>query len=734
MSFEEVLRRFPDAKKNGKGFKAKCPAHEDNNPSLKITEGVDGKILFYCHAQCTPADVAAAIGLDMSDLFPVSKAKKAPPVKMPKAASRRSDSDIAATYDYRDEDGKLLFQAVRYANPKDFRQRQPNGNGWRWTLDNVRLVIYRLPELLAAHPDAEVFIFEGEKDCDRLAAEGLIVTTNPMGAGKWRKEFGERWLSGRRVVIVPDNDKTGRTHAEAVARSLQGVAKSVKVLELPGLPDKGDVSDWLDAGGDAEQLCKLVDGCAEWIPVTTKTAAPAPALTISGKIEHEEVFRLILDQLVEVDFRVEADLGSADKITQKHFAVIAIEKIVAVAQAINAGICRNGNLVYVFNSQYWRQIEADELAKFLGEAAEKLGVEKYTARFCQFRDLLSKQFRATAYLPTPKTKQGVTLINLANGTFEITAAVQTLRDFRRDDFLTYQLPFEYDPNASCATWRTFLSEVLPDKDQAREKICAEYIGYCFTRLKLEQVLMPFGEGANGKSVYFDVMTALLGEENISHFSLQSLGHEYNRAKLTNKLLNYSSEISSRLDTDIFKKLASGEPIEARLPYEQPFLLRTYARLAFNCNELPREIEHSEAFFRRFLIIPFDVTIAEAKRNPELANEIIATELPGVFNWMLEGLNRLLKQKKFTKCEQIDKALADYRSSADSVALFLVDEGWQADSKAPMVSLKQLYQDYKEYCRDSGYKPLGRNKFGKRLENNGVERVDTFQPFYRLVRT
>ncbi|NOT64420.1 MAG: DNA primase [Acidobacteria bacterium] len=456
-------------------------------------------------------------------------------------------------------------------------------------------------------------------------------------------------------------------------------------------------------------------------------------LAVSATIKHEEVFQRILDRLEPINFRKEANLENDEKLNQKHYAVVAVEKIVAAAQAINAGICRNLDFVYVFNGQYWRQVEADELAKFLGEAAEKLGVERITARYFLFRDALLKQFRATAYLPTPRRQEGVTLLNCANGTFEITTTGQRLREFRRADFLTYQLPFDYNPQAECPKWNKFLFEVLPDSDKAREKICAEFIGWCFTtHLKHETVFLPYGGGANGKSVFFDVMTALLGENNVSHYSLTSLGHEYNRAKLANKLLNYASEISSRLDSEVLKKLASGEPIEARLPYGQPFILTQYAKLAFNCNELPRDVEFTEAYFRRWLIVPFDVTIEKEKRNPNLAREIIAEELPGVFNWVLEGLKRLLAQGKFTECQKVKDALASYRRESDSVATFLVDEKWIADPNS-RTTLGNLYTDYKSYCSDNGYKALGRNKFGKRLELNGIARQDQNQPVFFVRR-
>jgi putative DNA primase/helicase len=164
---------------------------------------------------------------------------------------------------YRDARGKLLHEAVRF-DPKDFAQRRPDGaGGYIWNLDGIERVPYRLPELLAANPDALNFLPEGEKDVERLAALGLVATTNPEGAGKWRDEY-TAVLKGRHVAILPDHDEEGRKHAEKVARALFGEATSVKVVALPGLPEKGDVSDWLDAGNTVEDLLRIVDETPEW--------------------------------------------------------------------------------------------------------------------------------------------------------------------------------------------------------------------------------------------------------------------------------------------------------------------------------------------------------------------------------------------------------------------------------------------------------------------------------------
>jgi hypothetical protein len=183
-----------------------------------------------------------------------------------------------ARYDYRDEAGNVVFQAVRY-EPKDFKQRRPDGKGgWTWSVKGVRVVPYRLPELLG-EPARPVVVAEGEKDCDNLARVGVLATCNAGGAGKWTAEHSA-CLRGRRVIVLPDNDEAGRNHAHQVAESLQGIAESVRIVELPGLPDKGDVSDWLVAGGTKEEFKRLVETAPVWTPALSQanTVQPWPEI------------------------------------------------------------------------------------------------------------------------------------------------------------------------------------------------------------------------------------------------------------------------------------------------------------------------------------------------------------------------------------------------------------------------------------------------------------------------
>lgn len=277
---------------SGKGT-CRCPVHGDRTPSLSVTEK-DGQILVHCHAGCTQDEVIAALkaeGLwaDASpDLAVYQNGSNgtALAVKTDPYMTR-----IVAQYDYIDEAGELLFQSLRL-DPKSFKQRQPDGHGgWQYTLAGVRRVPYKLPQLLA---DVRriVFIPEGEKDVDRLTSLGLVATCNPMGAGKWTADYNQ-FLTGRNVVVLPDNDKPGRDHADQVIGQLLPIAASVRRLELPGLPEKGDVSDWFDLGGTRPKLEEMV---AALEPLPTP---PKPFMTLAELVaEKDEEYAEVLAGLV----------------------------------------------------------------------------------------------------------------------------------------------------------------------------------------------------------------------------------------------------------------------------------------------------------------------------------------------------------------------------------------------------------------------------------------------------
>ncbi|MGO8873384.1 MAG: AAA family ATPase [Acidimicrobiales bacterium] len=254
-----------DPKRRGEHLDAKCPAHHDRVASLTADQK-PGLAVVNCHAGggCAAEDIVAAAGLTMSDLFDERPADDRP--------------KIAATYAYRDEDGTALFEVVRF-EPKDFRQRTPDGRGgWNWRLNGVRRVPYRLPELRAAGTaGGDVFVVEGEKDVEAVVREGEIATCSPGGAGKWRPEYADAFVGVAEAIIVADRDVAGYRHALDVARSLAPVVGSV----LIGEPRHGkDVTDHLVAGLSLDDLGvptfdELEQLCADSPEATVSPPAPA---------------------------------------------------------------------------------------------------------------------------------------------------------------------------------------------------------------------------------------------------------------------------------------------------------------------------------------------------------------------------------------------------------------------------------------------------------------------------
>jgi len=467
----------------------------------------------------------------------------------------------------------------------------------------------------------------------------------------------------------------------------------------------------------AEILKQLIEQIE---PVDFQALVHEPVLRIRQELENNSIEKEQAKELMEQ--------LSKFKVNEKHYLVLSIRELLKKADKMRWGLCKNLDFIYLYNGAYWKYIEKETFQKFLGEAAASMKVPEYTAEFYQFRKQLIEQFLATSYLPTPEPPKDAVYINLKNGTFEISALNKKfkIRNFNSHDFLTYQLPFEYNDKATAPIFQNYLNTVLPDKDC--QNVLAEFLGYVFVKqkgiLKEEKALVLYGTGANGKSVFFEIVNALLGNENLSSYTLEDLASskstaEYYRAKIANKLVNYASEINGRLETSIFKAMTSGEPISARLPYGNPMIITDYAKLIFNCNTLPTDVEHSNAYFRRFLIIPFEVTIPEKDQDKQLHSKIIESELSGVFNWVLEGLNRLLEQKRFSNCEAATKAVEDYKTNSDSVKQFISESDYKKDAEDP-TDVKLLYSEYKTYCMEDGFRTVSKKTFKTRLESYGIE--------------
>jgi RecA/RadA recombinase len=252
--------RVADLRFNGhREVRTKCPIHQGERDSFSINSETGYAI---CHSACGRGWDLIGFEMEITSAdFVKAKAEVYRIVGRPEVA--REDRDVEATYDYRDEHGVLLYQVVRKFGKK-FSQRRPDGKGgWAWGLGGAAPLPYNLPKILKT--ETVIGITEGEKDAETLTRLGMPATCNSGGAGNFKPTLALHF-AGKDVAIFPDADEPGRKHAVMVARLLHPVAKSVRIVEIPGLQLKGDVSDFVAKGGTLDQLNALYVKANPWTP------------------------------------------------------------------------------------------------------------------------------------------------------------------------------------------------------------------------------------------------------------------------------------------------------------------------------------------------------------------------------------------------------------------------------------------------------------------------------------
>lgn len=505
--------------------------------------------------------------------------------------------------------------------------------------------------------------------------------------------FCESILESRTKVIVPVNQNQNHVDSEII---------DVKIT------DDGKESDHQE-NPDYNQYLEILHN---------ETLAD-----ILIKIEEVDLIETLKKKIGDPLYKYQDQYGQVKplQVPNNLYMVAIMHELHEVLENNGWGFAYNNYSLYVYTKTFWQKIDIDKLKRFLNIATIKLGFYSPSdATSSTFINSLLKQYQAQVPIyETTNTKKTV-LINLKNGTFEINNNGADFREHRKRDFVKHILPYEYDSDAKAPIFKKYLERVLPDKES--QLLLQEFHGYIFTRhLKLEKALILYGTGSNGKSVMYEITTALLGKDNVSTKSFGDLidsdSGNANRASLQNKLLNFGSEIGSKknMTLDIFKKLVSGEAITARQKYEKSIDIDGFCKFIFNANTLPDIKESTEAYYRRLLVIPYEQRILEEEQDPELEQKIINNELPGIFNWVLEGLERLLVAKKFSKCKASDDVIEDYKVIGNPIALFLEEKELTSDyAKENKVTNKEIYAAFEEWRKLHGIAKVEGTTLSKRL--------------------
>ena len=332
----------------------------------------------------------------------------------------------------------------------------------------------------------------------------------------------------------------------------------------------------------------------------------------------------------------------------------------------------------------------------------------------------------------------VTYINMLTNVLAVykNGKIETLPHDEKYNF-TYQLPYDYNPDAKSPVFDKFLKTSLGDEDLI--KVVGEYLGYILnTNAKNhEKAFFAYGDGSNGKSTLMNIIKALFGKENISVVELTEMGDTQKRALMDGKLLNISSDAKkSGLDTSAFKKIVSGEPVLGKYLFKDIYTIEQLPKLFVAMNKLPfHNGDNSFGFFRRLLLIPFKLTIKEEDKDYELESKVINNELPAILNFAIEGIKRLTEQGSFTEAASMKEAMNNYKESSNHVSTFLEDEQYESvdPSTKKGTSLIDLYGDFKSWCLAHGHNSYSSSYLSSELDHLGYIKYKNSIKHYRILK-
>lgn len=354
---------------------------------------------------------------------------------------------------------------------------------------------------------------------------------------------------------------------------------------------------------------------------------------------------------------------------------------------------------------FGEQLIRAEARQMLGEEATETRVNEIVAHI-----------RETTYIqPNVFNSPPPNLICVQNGILDIESL--TLIPHTHDLIFLNKIPVAWDPQADCPKIKKFLEEVIPDERD--RKAFLEYVGYClYRKMPFHKALMLVGEGENGKSTAINLVKALLGEKNVVSRSLQELCQDrFALADLYGKLANlfYDLPTEALRTTGPFKALVGGDLIKGERKFKQPFFFVNHAKLIFSANQLPKTLDYSDAFFRRWIIITFPNKFTD-KRDPHILEKLTTPqELSGFLKLAVEHLKELLSRGTFANEECVEKIKDMYIRMSDPVGAFVADCILPNPEFAVEKAL--LYRLFCEYCRKNKYVPFSDKTFFRRLQEH-----------------
>jgi len=711
-------QHFASVDDNKSSLSACCPFHEDHNPSFSVDLST-GK--WVCWAGCGNGDQldfqARIEGKQLDKPFIADLAKRFLPQE-PKQRSRKGGKSagravgpenfniskfakqkgltvdalqtIHATEVDKGSDLEICFPMVNVTG-KQVGYRRRLADGSVRTNKGGRLGLF-IPKTFDKTKKL-VHICEGETD---TAAAVMVGLTNPIGTPGTGKCIADITTIVKamkaKAVVFPDNDKPGKAGGMRLAYTLAAEGVKVKVCEVPG----NDLREAITAKKlTLEALQKLIDG-TKYLSNTSKYIPEC------------------------LKYNADKQEPPADAIARDYLQMN----------------CRNGKtplaLLRHWRGEYfkhkgnaWEPIPIDDLKSKLWRFASPFYIRSGPTRqkVTNILEGLSGEIHLSDNLNMPlwlDDNQGhkaseidpVRYISMTNGLLDTSKYVLT--EHAPYYFCRNAIPINFDMGADCPEWLRFLSETFEDDDD-RIRVLQEFFGYSLVPDNRHQKFMLMqGAGANGKSQIIDVLSLMVGAHNVSAVPLDQFGDRFGMYPIIGKLVNVCGDVAEldKVAEGYLKIFTSGDLLTIDRKHLAPVTMRATTKLVMACNNPPRFRDRSYGLWRRMIMLPFNYVVPEGKRIQALGRKIFRKEAAGIFNWSLQGMERLNARGGFSLSKAVTEAHSDYQLECNPTMAFLQD--YIVVCAEGKIDVDRLYRAYQRWCKLNGYRPLNATHFGREV--------------------
>ena len=593
--------------------------------------------------------------------------------------------------------------------------------------------------------NSELWITEGMFDGLHLDQAGASVLA-PNGG-----EFGKSWpmviekiKKFKKVILAFDNDEAGQDFTYKAAQELVKNRIPFKIAVFLGK----DIAEYFENGGKFEALKNSTREGRRWFIEYIRPNVPLEDLTIGEQEKAKERCKNFIKQIAP--YTDSADIHDILIALRRYFPSDWISEVFKIAKKgltdddVRNIIAEKYELLYNEKTGFYEYTD-----KGIWEAKDDTSIQGYIqdilGRFVTGGKLTSMLKVVKSYSEINSdvplsTFNTLPLISFGNGTLHIDVKTgkAELLPHRATDYTTVRLPYFFNEKAECPKWEKFISEIMNGAED-KQKVLQEFAGYTLIpECKFHKALMLMGGGSNGKSVFTNIISAVLGGINdgrgyISAAEPSKFAKDFRLMPFKTSWLNISADTENDLRgaEGVFKKIVAGETLEDSYKHKDPHPFKTRTKLMICCNEFPKVNDTSDGFIRRWLIVNFPMHYVEKEDfkqgtndrilDPYLEDELMK-ELPGIFNWLLKGLQRLLAQKGFTKTAEQNKLLNDFVRANNPLYTFAEDmeENFYEEGdeylKGKEIPKREIFQSYKQWAENSAVNPISANRFYSSLSS------------------